>query len=70
MRYFMLNSRFSALKKPKPADILYHYDSCFRDGFSKLYTYFKTKWLINERLKAKASSILKQIENSLMLNAD
>ena len=41
-----------------------------RDDFSKKYTYFKTKWLINKPLKQRTDLILKQIESSRRLNTD
>ena len=66
----MLNNRFFTLKKPKLAYVYYHYDSLFQGDFSKKYTYFKTKWLINKLLKQKTYLILKQIESSRRLNTD
>lgn len=66
----MLNNRFFTLKKTKLAYVYYHYDSLFWDDFSKKYTYFKTKWLINKPLKQRTDLILKQIESSRRLNTD
>ena len=66
----MLNNRFFILKKPKLAYVYYHYDSLFQGDFSKKYTYFKTKWLINKPLKQKTYLILKQNENFRRLNTN
>lgn len=57
-------------KKTKSACICYHYDSPFQGCFSKKYTRFKIKWLINEPLKQKTDLILKQIESFWMLDID